>query len=97
MPSSPGYVRDYSQERKTAIARGETLGSDSDNAKRKRARRAALKKGLVKKGQDWDHKHALSKGGSNDLSNGRAVSPHTNRSFPRKSDGSMVKNSPKKG
>ena len=92
MPSSKGYVRDYKQERKTAIARGETGGSDSDNAKRKRLRRAALKRGLVKAGQDLDHKKPLSKGGSNTLKNARATSPSDNRSFPRNKDGSMKSN-----
>lgn len=90
MPSSPNYKRDLKQEYKTAKARGEVgVGSDSPNAKRKRARRAALKMGLVKKGQDLDHKKPLSKGGSNSPSNWRATSPSANRSFPRKSDGSM--------
>lgn len=89
MPSSPNYVRDIKQETKTAKARGEIGGSDSPNAKRKRARRAALKMGMVKKGQDLDHKKPLSKGGSNSPKNWRAVSPSENRSFPRKSDGSM--------
>lgn len=90
MPSSPGYQRDYKQEYKTQKARGEAgVGSNSPNAKRKRARRAALKMGLVQKGQDLDHRKPLSKGGSNDPSNWRAVSPSTNRSFKRKSDGSM--------
>ena len=89
MPSSENYVRDYKQEHKTAKARGERGGSNSGDAKRKRARRKALKMGMVKKGQDLDHKQPLSKGGSNSPSNWRAVSPHTNRSFARKSDGSI--------
>ncbi len=89
MPSSPNYVRDYKQEARTAKARGEIGGSNTPNAKRKRARRAALKMGMVKKGQDLDHKKPLSKGGSNTPSNWRATSPSKNRSFPRKSDGSM--------
>lgn len=91
MPSSPGYVRDYAQERRTAIRRGETLGSDSDNAKRKRLRRALEKDGKVRKGdgKDVDHKTPLSKGGSNSKSNARVTSVSANRSFPRNSDGSM--------
>jgi len=90
MPSSKNYKRDYDQEYKTQKERGESgTGSDSDNAKRHRVRRLAEKKGIVKKGQDLDHKKPLSKGGSNKLSNVRAVSPKKNRSFPRKSDGSM--------
>lgn len=89
MPSSKNYVRDYKQEARTAKARGEIGGSDSANAKRKRARRLALKKGMVKPGQDVDHKKPLSKGGSNAPSNLRGVDPAKNRSFPRNPDGSM--------
>lgn len=97
MPSSPGYVRDLAQEYRTAKARGEIgTGHNSENAKRHRARRMALKLGLVKKGQDLDHKRPLSKGGTNSPSNFRAESPHANRSFPRRSDGSMVANHAKK-
>ena len=93
MPSSKGYVRDYKQEYATAKSRGEIgTGTNSDNAKRKRARRKALKLGMVKKGQDLDHKKALSKGGSNKPSNWRAATPSDNRSFPRNSDGSMKRN-----
>lgn len=92
MPSSPGYKRDYQQEARTARARGEIGGSDSDNAKRKRLRRQALKLGMVKPGQDLDHKKPLSKGGSNTLKNARATSPSANRSFPRNKDGSMKSN-----
>jgi 5-methylcytosine-specific restriction endonuclease McrA len=89
MPSSPNYVRDYKQEHATAKARGEQGGSDASHAKRKRLRRKMLKMGLVKKGQDVDHKRPLSKGGSNTVENARAVAPSKNRSFPRNSDGSM--------
>jgi len=93
MPSSPGYKRNYAEEYKTAKARGEVDGGHSgENAERKRARRKALKLGLVKAGQDWDHIKPLSKGGSNAISNGRPRSPHANRGFPRHSDGSMVHN-----
>lgn len=93
MPSSEGYVRDYKQEYKTAKKRGEIgTGSSSGNAKRHRLRRKALKLGMVKKGQDLDHKRPLSKGGSNTLANARASSPSDNRSFPRNKDGSMKSN-----
>jgi hypothetical protein len=94
MPSSPGYKRDIEQETKTAKARGEIGGSDSPNAKRKRLRRLAMKKGMVKKGdgKDLDHKKALSMGGSNSLKNARVSTPADNRSFPRNKDGSMKKN-----
>lgn len=96
MPSSAGYVRDLKQEYKTAKARGEIgTGHNSENAERHRARRKALKLGLVKPGQDLDHKKPLSKGGSNSVSNFRARSPHANRSFPRNSKGGLVANHPK--
>lgn len=90
MPSSPGYKRDLKQEYKTQKERGESgTGSDSKNAQRHRARRKALKLGMVKPGQDLDHKKPLSKGGSNKPSNWEAKSPSKNRSFPRNADGSM--------
>lgn len=93
MPSSKNYVRDYKQEYKTAKRRGEVAGgSDGDNAKRQRLRRMALKKGMVKPGQDLDHIKPLSKGGANTLKNARAASKSDNRSFPRNKDGSMKKN-----
>lgn len=93
MPSSKNYVRDYTQEYKTAKRRGEKgTGSNGDDAKRKRLRRKMLKLGLVKPGQDVDHKRALSKGGSNTVKNARATTPSANRSFPRNKDGSMRSN-----
>ena len=94
MPSSKGYVRDYTQEYKTEKARGEL----ADGAKRKKARRLAVKKGMVRPndGKDIDHRQPLSKGGSNDASNLRVEAASTNRSFPRDSSGAMVKNEPKK-
>lgn len=97
MPSSPGYKRDYAQETRTAKARGETGGSDSDNAKRLKLRRQMIAMGKVKRndGKDVDHKKPLSKGGANTIANARVRSPGTNRSFPRNSDGSMKRNSPK--
>lgn len=89
MPRDRNYEREYELQKK----RGESgSGSDSGNAKRHRLRRKALKLGMVKKGQDLDHKKPLSKGGSNTLKNARAASPHDNRSFPRNSDGSMKSN-----
>lgn len=98
MPSSPGYKRDYRRETETAKARGETGGSDSENAKRHRLRRAMEKKGAVhlNDGKDVDHTKPLSKGGANTLSNARVRSPGANRSFPRNPDGSMRRNVPKK-
>lgn len=98
MPSSPGYVRNYAEEDKTAKARGETgTGSDSGNAQRHRLRRKALNLGMVKKGdgKDVDHKNPLNKGGGNSIGNARIETAHDNRSFPRSADGSMIANHPK--
>lgn len=95
MPSSPNYVRNYKQEVKTATARGEqNTGPDGEAAKRHRLRRAGLKKGIVKKGQDLDHRIPLSKGGANTLANARPEAPGVNRSFARNGDGSMISNKP---
>lgn len=88
MPSSPNYVRDYAQEKKTSDARGEK----PKRAARVRNRRKAEKLGMVKPGdgKDIDHKKPISKGGAlEDPKNLRVVSAHKNRSFPRKKDGSM--------
>jgi hypothetical protein len=46
------------------------------------------KKGIARKGKDVAHVKALSKGGSN-ADGVRLESPAKNRSFKRKSDGSM--------
>ena len=79
--------RDYAQERKTAIARGETgAGSKSGDATRHRARRVVEKrlgKSAVK-GKDVDHKRTLKSGGSNEASNLRVRSISENRSDGRK-------------
>jgi len=90
MPSSSNYVRDYAQEYKTSKKRGEGKG----NALRHKARRKAVKLGMVKPGdgKDVDHKQALSKGGSNDKSNWRVTSASENRSFPRNKRGGMIRN-----
>lgn len=88
MPSSPNYVRDLKQERKTAIARGETsVGSKSKDATRHRARRALEKKlgHKIPSNQDVDHKKALKSGGSNSTANLRVRSQSSNRSDGGKS------------
>lgn len=82
------YKRDYAQERKTAIARGETgVGSKSGDATRHRARRLVenkLGKGALE-GKDVDHKRAIKSGGSNSSSNLRVRSISANRSAGGKS------------
>lgn len=88
MPSSPNYKRDYKQERKTAIARGETAnGSKSSDARRHRARRALEKKlgHDIPSHMDVDHKKPLKSGGSNSISNLRVRSRKENRSDGGKS------------
>lgn len=60
-------------------------------AQRNKARRMLEREGLVHKGDglDIDHKKPLSKGGTTVRGNLRAVPASKNRSFPRKSDGSI--------
>lgn len=60
-------------------------------AARNKARRTMEKEGLVSKGdgKDVDHKRPLSKGGSDDRGNLRVKSANANRSYKRKSDGSV--------
>lgn len=82
MPSSPNYKRDLKQERKTAIARGETsVGSDSKDARRHRARRKYEKEhGKLPPGVDVDHKKHMEDGGSDSVKNLRARKVRANRS-----------------
>jgi len=77
-------MRDYKQEYKTQVARGE----HPDRMERQRARRKLDSKGIDRAGKDVAHVKALSKGGLN-KDGVRLESPSKNRSFPRKSDGSM--------
>jgi hypothetical protein len=60
-------------------------------AERNKARRIMERAGVVKKGdgKDVDHKKPLSKGGTTVISNLRAKPASANRSFKRKSDGSI--------
>lgn len=77
-------MRDYKQEYKTQVARGE----HENRMERQRARRKLDAKGVKREGKDVAHVKALSKGGSN--SDGiRLESPSKNRSFPRTKSGAM--------
>ena len=60
-------------------------------AQRNKARRMLEREGVVHKGdgKDVDHKKPWSKGGTTVISNLRAKPASANRSFKRKSDGSM--------
>ncbi len=77
MPSSKSYKRDYTQERKTATARGE----DKDRAQRNKARRMMEREGKVSKGdgKDVDHKRMMKSGGTTSKGNLRVTSASTNR------------------
>jgi len=74
------YKKEYEQQKD----RGEL----PDRMERQRARRKLDAKGVNRSGKDVAHVKALSKGGSN-KDGVRLESPHKNRSFARKSDGSM--------
>jgi hypothetical protein len=86
-------TRNYKQEYKTQVSRGEL----DERMERQRARRKIDATGIDKngnnkadkrEGKDVAHVKALSKGGSN--KDGVTIqSQHKNRSFKRKSDGSM--------
>ena len=76
--------RNYATEYETQQKRGEL----PDRMERQRARRALDAKGVSRAGKDVAHVKALSKGGSN-ADGVKLESPSKNRSFNRKSDGSM--------
>ena len=76
--------RPYKHEYDMEIKRGE----HEARMERQRARRKLDKEGVARKGKDVAHVKALSKGGSN--KDGITLqTPAKNRSFKRKSDGSM--------
>lgn len=76
--------RDWKQEYKTQLSRDE----HPDRMERQRARRKLDAKGVSRAGKDVAHVKALSKGGTN--KDGVTLqTPAKNRSFKRKSDGSM--------
>jgi len=76
--------RNFKQEYKTQQERGE----HENRMERQRARRKLDAKGVTRQGKDVAHVMALSKGGSN-ADGVRLEAPSKNRSFKRKSDGSM--------
>ena len=77
-------ARPYKKEYKQQVERGE----HENRMERQRARRKLDAKGVSRKGKDVAHIKALSKGGSN-ADGVRLEPPSKNRSFRRKSDGSM--------
>lgn len=80
IPSSPGYKRDYKQERANYHAKPE---QKAKNAARKRARRKLEAAGKVRPfdGKDVDHKDGNPK--NNSKGNLRVKSKSSNRSFAR--------------
>jgi len=76
--------RNFKQEYKTQVDRGE----HENRMERQRARRKLDAKGVDRTGKDVAHVKALSKGGSN-ATGIKLEAPSKNRSFKRKSDGSM--------
>jgi hypothetical protein len=77
-------ARPYKKEYEQQQDRGEL----PNRMERQRARRKLDAKGVDRTGKDVAHVKALSKGGSN-KDGVRLESPSKNRSFARKSDGSM--------
>lgn len=78
----PMKERNYAQERKTAIARGETgKGSKSGDAQRHRARRKKEKEigRKLRTDEHVDHKKKVKDGGSNHSSNLRIRSASSNQ------------------
>jgi hypothetical protein len=78
MPSSPGYKRDYVQERKT-----ESPERKKKRADRNKARRKLMKEGKVRKGDNRDVDHKNGNARDNSRSNLRAVPASKNRSYAR--------------
>lgn len=83
MPNKP---RDYKAE----YAYQGTPEQIAKRSERNKARRAYVKaNGAVPDGADIDHTVPLSKGGTSNLRNLKAVPKSTNRSFARTSSGAM--------
>lgn len=82
--SDRNYAREYANYDGTPAVK-------KKRAERNKARRMLEKEGVVHKGDnlDVDHKKPLSKGGSTNRKNLRAVPASKNRSFSRNSDGSV--------
>jgi len=89
MPFMTNGKRDYKKE--LAWEHKKKPDRVKQRAERNAARKDAMDRGAVRKGdgKDVDHVVPLSKGGSNKGSNTRVVSAGQNRSFSRNADGSL--------
>ena len=89
MPYMTNGKRDYKKEVAKYTSRPEVV---KKRVEQNKARRLMEKAGKVHKGdgKDVDHKTPLSKGGTSSRSNLRVTSRHSNRSFSRNRDGSML-------
>ena len=89
MPSGPNYKRNYKQE-----ARTESPLRKKKRNMRNKARRIAIKAGLVKRGGSKDVHHKDGNAMNNKRSNLSVKSASKNRSYPRtKSAGKKFKGS----
>ena len=79
MPSSPGYKRNYKQEKKTSDARGEK----KRRANRYKARRKMIKAGKAKVGDGRDIDHKDGNTSNNKQSNLKSKPASKNRSYAR--------------
>lgn len=89
MPYMTDGHRDYKKEYAKYAGRPSEIHK---RVLRNRARRVAMAKGLVHRGdnKDVDHIAPLSKGGSGRTSNTRILDSSRNRSYHRKTDGSIA-------
>lgn len=94
MPATKKYKRDYQKENEYKS----TPEQIRLRVMRNKARREAIRAGLVKKGDNKqvDHKVPLSKGGTNAKSNLRIVDRTENESFKRNSKGALVSQTSRK-
>jgi 5-methylcytosine-specific restriction endonuclease McrA len=87
LPFQRNGKRDYKAE--LAWEKAEKPNRAKERSQRNAARKLLKDKGVDVEGKDVDHKKPLSKGGTNSISNLRAVAPSKNRSVSRKRDGSL--------
>lgn len=94
MPFMKNGKRDYKREVALYTSKPGVVKKREEQNK---ARELFIKEGLVHKndGKDVDHKKPLSKGGTNEKSNLRAVPASQNRSFDRNANGSLKRNNGK--